>query len=132
MTDKTYDDGMAVRREVLGPEHVERATANADALTAEFQEFITRYCWGEIWTRDGLPRKTRSLINLAMLVALNRPDEYKLHVRAAIRNGVTVDEIKEVLMQTAIYAGVPAAHSAFKWAREVLEEMGVAIEDSGS
>lgn len=132
MTDKTYDDGMAVRREVLGPEHVDRATANADALTSEFQEFITRYCWGEIWTREGLPRKTRSLINLAMLVALNRPDEYKLHVRAAIRNGVTVDEIKEVLMQTAIYAGVPAAHSAFKWAREVLDEMGVEIKDDES
>ena len=100
-------------------------------LPAEFQEFITRYCWGEIWTRDGLPRKTRSLINLAMLAALNRPDEYRIHVRAAIRNGVSVDEIREVLMQTAVYAGVPAAHSAFKWAREVLDEVGLEIQDAG-
>ncbi len=125
MGSEMYDKGMTVRREVLGAEHVDRSTAAADNLTAEFQSFITEYCWGEIWTREGLDRKTRSLINLAMLASLNRPDEFKLHVRAAINNGVTVDEMKEVLMQTAIYAGVPAAHSAFKWAREVLEGMEV-------
>lgn len=127
MTKDLYEAGMKVRREVLSPEHVERSTKNADSLTREFQEFITRYAWGEIWTREGLDRKSRSLINLAMLTALNRPDEFKLHVKAAIRNGVTPDEIKEVLLQTAIYAGVPAAHSAFKWAREVLTEMGVEL-----
>jgi 4-carboxymuconolactone decarboxylase len=127
MTRDLYEAGMKVRREVLSPEHVERSTKNADSFTAEFQEFITRYAWGEIWTREGLDRKSRSLINLAMLTALNRPDEFKLHVKAAIRNGVTPDEIKEVLLQTAIYAGVPAAHSAFKWARDVLTEMGVEL-----
>jgi 3-oxoadipate enol-lactonase/4-carboxymuconolactone decarboxylase len=127
MTKDTYDAGMKVRREVLSPEHVERSTQNADSFTREFQEFFTRYAWGEIWTRDGLDRKSRSLINLAMLTALNRPDEFRLHVKAAIRNGVTPDEIKEVLLQTAVYAGVPAAHSAFKWAREVLTEMGVEL-----
>jgi 4-carboxymuconolactone decarboxylase len=127
MTKDTYDAGMKVRREVLSPEHVERSTSNADNFTREFQEFITRYCWGEVWTRDGLDRKSRSLINLAMLTALNRPDEFKLHVMGAIRNGVTPDEIKEVLIQTSIYAGVPAAHSAFKWAREVLVELGIEL-----
>ncbi len=125
MTSDTYDKGMAVRREVLGSDHVDRSTAAADNLTSDFQAFITEYCWGEIWTREGLDRKTRSLVNLAMLASLNRPDEFKLHVRAAVNNGVTVDEMKEVLMQTSIYAGVPAAHSAFKWTREVLEGMGV-------
>lgn len=127
MTKDLYEAGMKVRREVLGPEHVERATKTADSFTVEFQEFITRYAWGEIWTREGLDRKSRSLINLAMLTALNRPDEFKLHVKAAIRNGVTPDEIKEVLMQVAIYAGVPAANSAFKEAREVLTDMGVEL-----
>jgi 4-carboxymuconolactone decarboxylase len=127
MTKDTYDAGMKVRREVLSPEHVERSTAGADSFTREFQEFITSYCWGEVWTREGLDRKSRSLINLAMLTALNRPDEFKLHVKGAIRNGVTPDEIKEVLIQTSIYAGVPAAHSAFKWAREVLVELGIEL-----
>lgn len=127
MTKDTYEAGMKVRREVLSPEHVERSTRNADSFTREFQEFITSYCWGEVWTRDGLDRKSRSLINLAMLTALNRPDEFKLHVKGAIRNGVTPDEIKEVLIQTSIYAGVPAAHSAFKWAREVLVELGIEL-----
>jgi len=124
MTDNMYEAGMAVRRDVLSPEHVERSTANADDFTRDFQEFITSYCWGEIWTREGLDRKSRSLINLAMLSALGRTDEFRLHVKGAIRNGVTVDEMKEVLMQVAIYAGVPASHSAFKHAREVLKEMG--------
>lgn len=124
MSNSAYDAGMAVRRDVLSPEHVERSMANADDFTRDFQEFITTYCWGEVWTREGLDRKSRSLINLAMLSALGRADEFKLHVKGAIRNGVSVDEIKEVLMQMAIYAGVPAAHTAFKQAREVLKEMG--------
>ena len=128
MSSDTYEAGMGVRRAVLGDEHVDRATAAADSLTEEFQEFITRYCWGEIWTRDGLDRKTRSLINLSMLAAINRPDEFKLHVKAAVHNGVTIAEMKEALMQTAIYAGVPAANSAFHWAREVLDGMGIKID----
>ena len=108
-----HDKGMTVRRAVLGDAHVDRAIARKNPLTAEFQELITRYAWGEVWTRPGLPRHTRSLLTIAMMVALNRPDEFKLHVRAAFNNGVSRDEIKEVLLQCAIYCGVPAANSAF-------------------
>jgi 4-carboxymuconolactone decarboxylase len=118
-----HDKGMAVRRAVLGDAHVDRATARKSALTAEFQELITRYAWGEVWTRPGLPRHTRSLLTIAMMVALNRPDEFKLHVRAAFNNGVTRDEIKEVLLQCAIYCGVPAANSSFHMAEEVFAAM---------
>jgi len=118
-----HDQGMSVRRAVLGDAHVDRATARKNALTAEFQELITRYAWGEVWTRPGLPRHTRSLLTVAMMVALNRIDEFKLHVRAAFNNGVTRDEIKEVLLQCAIYCGVPAANSAFHWAEEVFAQM---------
>ena len=118
-----HDKGMAVRRAVLGDAHVDRATARKSALTAEFQELITRYAWGEVWTRPGLPRHTRSLLTIAMMVALNRPDEFKLHVRAAFNNGVTKEEIKEVLLQCAIYCGVPAANSAFHMAEEVFTQM---------
>jgi 4-carboxymuconolactone decarboxylase len=118
-----HDKGMTVRRAVLGDAHVDRAMARKNPLTAEFQELITRYAWGEIWTRPGLPRHTRSLITIAMMVALNRTDEYKLHVRAAFNNGVTKDEIKEVLMQCAIYCGVPAANSAFHMAEDVFAQM---------
>src|SRR5262252_1816796 len=108
-----YTAGIQVRRAVLGDAHVERALAAATPFTEEFQELITRYAWGEIWARPGLPRHTRSLLTLAMLVALNRPDELRLHVRAAFANGVTRDDIKEVLLQAAIYCGVPAANSSF-------------------
>ena len=118
-----HDKGMTVRRAVLGDAHVDRATARKSALTAEFQELITRYAWGEIWTRPGLPRHTRSLLTVAMMVALNRPDEFKLHVRAAFNNGVSRDEIKEVLLQCAIYCGVPAANSAFHMAEEVFAQI---------
>ena len=118
-----HDKGMTVRRAVLGDAHVDRATARKNALTSEFQDLITRYAWGEIWTRPGLPRHTRSLLTIAMMVALNRIDEFKLHVRAAFNNGVTRDEIKEVLLQCAIYCGVPAANSAFHWAEEVFAQM---------
>ena len=121
--DNTFDQGLAIRKEVLGAEHVERALAGADAFSRPYQELITEYCWGAVWGRPGLSRKTRSLLNLAMLTALGREDEFKLHVRAAFRNGVTREEICEVLLQTAIYCGVPAANSAFKQAREVFAQM---------
>src|SRR6202162_2082750 len=114
--------GMRVRRSVLGDEHVKRAEAAKDDFDADFQDLITRYAWGEIWTRPGLPRHTRSLITVAMMVALNRPDEFRLHVRAAFNNGVTRDQIKEVLLQSAIYCGVPAANNAFHLAEEVFAQ----------
>jgi len=121
-----YDKGMAVRREVLGDTHVDRTLKNKTAFNGEFQDLITRYAWGEIWTRAGLSRHTRSLATLAMLVALNRADELRLHLRASVNNGVTRDEIKELLMQCAIYCGVPAANSAFHLAQEVFAEMDAA------
>ena len=117
-----YEKGLEVRSAVLGKEYVQKAIAKKDAFNSEFQELITRYAWGEIWTRPGLPRHTRSLLVIAMTAALNREAEFRLHVRAAASNGVTPDEIKEVLMQAAIYCGVPAANSAFHWAQEVLAE----------
>jgi 4-carboxymuconolactone decarboxylase len=118
-----HDQGMTVRRAVLGDAHVDRTQTRKSTFNAEFQDLITRYAWGEIWTRPGLPRHTRSLITIAMMVALNRTDEFKLHVRAAFNNGVTEDEIKEVLLQCAIYCGVPAANSAFHMAEEVFAQM---------
>jgi 3-oxoadipate enol-lactonase / 4-carboxymuconolactone decarboxylase len=122
MSDQQLERGMAVRREVLGDEHVDRALDRTTSLTADFQDLITRYAWGEIWTRPGLDRRTRSCITVAMLVALDRPEELAMHLRAALRNGVTRDELGEVLLQTAIYCGVPAANSAFKLAQDVLEK----------
>jgi 4-carboxymuconolactone decarboxylase len=118
----TYDDGMRIRREVLGDEHVDRALEGASDFTRDFQDLITRYAWGEIWARPGLDRRTRSCITLTALVALGRDEELALHVRAARRNGLTVDEINEVLLHSTIYCGVPAANSAFAIARRVLEE----------
>jgi 4-carboxymuconolactone decarboxylase len=118
-----YEAGMQVRRAVLGDAHVDRAQANRTPLTADFQDLITRYAWGEIWTRPGLPRHTRSLMTICMMVALNREEELKLHLRAASNNGVTRDEIKEALLQTAIYCGVPAANSAFALAQKVFAEI---------
>jgi 4-carboxymuconolactone decarboxylase len=117
----TYDDGMEVRREVLGDEHVDRATAGMSELTEDFQRLITEYAWGSIWTRPGLDRRTRSLITITALVARGHHEELAMHLRAALRNGVTVDEIKETLMQSAIYCGVPDANSAFRVAQQVLE-----------
>ena len=117
-----YDDGMAVRREVLGDEHVDRATAGATDLTRDFQELITDYAWGAIWTRPGLDRRSRSLITLTALVARGHHEELAMHLRAALRNGLSVDEIKETLLQTAIYCGVPDANTAFRIAQQVLEE----------
>ncbi len=121
-TDEAFERGMAVRREVLGDEHVDRATASATDLTRDFQDLLTRYAWGEIWTRPGLDRRTRSCITIAMLVACNRTEELALHLRAAVRNGVGRAEIAEVLLQSAIYCGFPAANSAFAVAQRVLEE----------
>jgi len=115
------DDGMTVRREVLGDEHVDRATAGATDFTAEFQDFITRYAWGEIWSRPGLDRRTRSCITITALVATGRERELAMHIRAALRYGVTVDEIKEVLLQCAVYCGVPAANGAFAIAQRMLD-----------
>jgi 4-carboxymuconolactone decarboxylase len=118
-----YENGLAVRRAVLGDAHVDRSLAKRNDFTEEFQALITRYAWGEIWTRPGLPRHTRSLLTVGLMVALNRPDEFRLHVRAAFNNGVTRDEIREVLLHCAIYAGVPAANSAFQMAEEVFAQM---------
>jgi 4-carboxymuconolactone decarboxylase len=118
----TYDDGMRVRREVLGDEHVDGAIAGTTEFTREFQELITRYAWGEIWARPGLDRRTRSAITLTALTALGHHHELAMHVRAALRNGLTADEIKEVLLQSAIYCGVPAANRAFTIAQDILAE----------
>jgi 4-carboxymuconolactone decarboxylase len=120
----THDRGMEVRRAVLGDEHVDRAAARVTDFTADFQDLITRYAWGEIWTRPGLDRRTRSCITLTALVAGGHDQELAMHVRAALRNGLTPEEIKEVLLQTAIYCGVPAANSAFAIAQDVLLEEG--------
>jgi 3-oxoadipate enol-lactonase/4-carboxymuconolactone decarboxylase len=119
------DAGMRVRREVLGDAHVDRATAAATSFTAEFQDFITRYAWGEIWTRPGLDRRSRSMITLTALVAGGHWGELAMHVRAALRNGLTVDELREVLLQTAIYCSVPSANHAFAIAQDVLREEGL-------
>jgi 4-carboxymuconolactone decarboxylase len=118
-----YKQGMEVRRAVLGDAHVDRALKKQNAFNEEFQNLVTRHAWGEMWTRPGLPRRTRSLITLAMLVALNREEELRLHLRGAMRNGVTRDEIKEVLLHAAVYCGVPAANSAFRSAAELLAEI---------
>lgn len=115
--------GMAVRRAVLGNAHVDRAESRKTPFNSEFQDLITRYAWGEIWTRPGLDRKTRSCMTLSMMIALNRPDEFRLHVRAAVNNGLGRDEIKEVILQAAIYCGVPAANAAFHLAEEVFREI---------
>ncbi|MDQ3602636.1 MAG: 4-carboxymuconolactone decarboxylase [Actinomycetota bacterium] len=121
--DSTYDRGMRVRREVLGDEHVDGAIERTTEFTADFQDFITRYAWGEIWARPGLDRRTRSCITLTALVALGRLDELEIHVRAAVRNGLTPEEIGEIFLQSAVYCGVPAANSAFAVARRVLFDL---------
>jgi 4-carboxymuconolactone decarboxylase len=120
-----YEAGMKVRREVLGDAHVDRSLEHLTPFNGEFQEMITRHAWGDIWTRPGLPRHTRSLITIAMLIGMNREGELRLHLKAAKNNGVTRDEIKEVLMQSAIYCGIPAANATFHLAEEVWDEVGV-------
>lgn len=124
MSDEVFDAGMKVRREVLGDAHVDRAGANATEFTQKFQDYITRSAWGSIWTREGLDRRTRSCITLAVLTALHCENEIPMHVRAAITNGLTPDEIGEVLLHTSVYAGVPAANAAFALAQKTLAEMG--------
>ncbi len=120
---KRYDQGLKTRREVLGDAHVDRSLKNRTKFNEPFQDLITRYAWGEIWSRPGLPRKTRSLLTLSLLVALNRNEEFRLHLKAALSIGVTRDEIQEVLLQSAIYCGVPAANSAFHTAEEVFDQL---------
>lgn len=118
-----FEKGLEIRKSVLGAEYVENSINNATDFNMPMQELVTEYCWGEIWGRPGLERKTRSIINLAMITALNRPHELKLHVRGAINNGLTRDEIQEIFLQTAIYCGVPAAIDSFRSAKEVFDEM---------
>lgn len=125
MSEDLYQKGLGVRRAVLGDAYVDAAINSADAFNRDFQELVTTYCWGAVWGRDGLDLRTRSMLNLAMLTALGKPHELRLHVRGAITNGVTPQEISEVLMQAAIYCGVPAAVDAFRNAREELKAMGV-------
>jgi 4-carboxymuconolactone decarboxylase len=124
MSDARYEDGMKVRREVLGAAHVDRAGERTTAFTAPFQRFITEMAWGSVWTRDGIDRRMRSAVTLACLTALGRENEIEMHVRAALRNGLTADEIGEILLHTAVYAGVPAANSAFAIAQRVIDGSG--------
>lgn len=123
MNKEKFDQGLKVRKSVLGSDYVDKSIENATDFNMPMQELATEYCWGEIWTRPGLDKKTRSMLNLAMITALNRPHELKLHIRGAIRNGLTKDGIKEVFLQTAIYCGVPAAIDSFRNAQEVFNDM---------
>ena len=122
MNDEMFEKGLKIRKEVLGSEYVEKSLANADDFTSPMQRLVSEYCWGAVWGREELPKKTRSMLNVAMLAVLNRPNEFKLHIRGALRNGVTKEEIREILLQVAIYAGVPAAIDSFKNAKEILEK----------
>ena len=125
MNRDAFEKGLKTRREVLGAEYVDQAIRNADDFNLPLQELVTEYCWNEIWNRPGLDRKTRSIVNLAMLTALNRPHELKLHVKGAINNGLSKDEIAEIFLQSAIYCGVPAAIDSFRNAKDVFKEMGL-------
>lgn len=122
-----YEKGMRIRRAVLGDEHVDRSLANATAFSDTFQDLTTRYAWGEVWSRPQLSKHSRSLVTVGMLIALNRKTEFQLHVKAALNNGVTIEEIKEVVLQSAVYCGLPAAHSAFHDAQEVFEELNLEV-----
>ncbi|MBS1878282.1 MAG: carboxymuconolactone decarboxylase family protein [Actinobacteria bacterium] len=123
MNDELYERGLSIRREVVGAEYVDRSLANADEFSADFQRLVTEYCWGAGWGREGLTRRDRSLLNLVMLGCLNRSAEFKLHLRGALRNGCSKEEIREALMQLAIYAGIPAGVEAFRLAREVFQSV---------
>jgi 4-carboxymuconolactone decarboxylase len=127
VTEDLDDTGMTTRRQVLGDDHVDRAVAGTTPFTAPFQELISRYAWGAVWARPGLDRRTRSCVTLALLAALRCEDELAMHVRAALRNGVAAEEIAEVLLHTAVYAGVPAANSAFAIAQRTLADQGIAL-----
>lgn len=121
---ESYEEGLAIRRAVLGDEYVDRSLAAASPFSKPIQDLVTEYCWGGVWARDGLPRKSRSLLNIAILTVLNRGHELRVHVRGALRNGATIEEIQEVLLQTAIYVGVPAALESFRIAGEVINDEG--------
>jgi 4-carboxymuconolactone decarboxylase len=123
MSKEVFDRGLEIRKSVLGNEYVEKSFASADDFNRPMQELVTEYCWGAIWGREGLPKKTRSIINLAMISALNRPHELKIHVKGALKNGVTKEEIREVFLQVAIYCGVPAGVDSFRIAREAFAEI---------
>jgi len=123
MSSELFEKGLKVRREVLGAEHVDASMSQADDFSRPLQELVTEYCWGNVWSRPGLDRKTRSLLNLAMLTALNRPHEVKLHVRGALNNGCSKNDIMEVLLQTAVYCGVPAAMDSLRGAKEIFQEV---------
>jgi 4-carboxymuconolactone decarboxylase len=125
MNKELFDAGLLTRREVLGDAYVDNSLRNADDFTMPMQEMVTQYCWGDVWNRPGLDRRSRSLLNLGMLTALNRPHELKIHIRGALNNGLTKDEIREVFLQAAIYCGVPAAIDSFRSAKEVFKEMGI-------
>lgn len=125
MDREMFEKGLAIRRAVLGAEYVDKAIASADDFNRPMQELTTQYCWGEVWGRPGLDRRTRSMINLAMISALNRPHELKIHVKGAIANGLTKDDIREVLLQVAIYCGVPAGVDGFRTAQEAFKELGI-------
>tara|TARA_B100000029_G_scaffold511311_1_gene605007 strand:+ start:997 stop:1392 length:396 start_codon:yes stop_codon:yes gene_type:complete len=131
MSKELYKRGLEIRRRVLGDEYVDRALANVDAFNSEFQELVSEYCWGKVWGRSALSDQQRSLNNLSMMAALNRPHEFKIHMRGAIRNGCSLDEIRDTLLQVAIYCGIPAGVEAFRLAREVLEAEGIQPEPEG-
>jgi len=124
---QSYEQGLGIRKEVLGAEHVEKSLSKVTEFSRPIQELVTEYCWGEVWSRDGIDRKTRSLVNLAMLTALGRNHELAVHVKGAITNGVSVTQIQEVLLQTAIYVGVPASLEAFRVAEKTLVELGIDV-----
>lgn len=132
MSKERYDIGLKVRKEVLGDEYVDRALASVDDFNRDFQSFVTEYCWGGTWGRGVLDKKQRSILNLGMLSALNRPHEFKMHMRGALTNGLSLDEIQEVLLQIAVYCGIPAGVEAFRLAREVFEEKGIKIGGGGA
>ena len=123
MDKKTYERGLEIRKSVLGAEFVEKSISNADDFNLPMQELVTEYCWGAVWGREELPKKTRSMLNLAMISALNRPHELKMHIKGALRNGVSKEEIREVFLQVAIYCGVPAAVDSFRIAKQAFEEL---------
>lgn len=125
MNPELFDQGLQTRRAVLGADYVDHAISSADDFNRPLQEMVTQYCWGDVWNRPGLDRRTRSMLNLAMLTALNRPHELKLHIKGALNNGVTKEEMREIFLQAGVYCGVPAAVDSFRTAREVFKELGV-------
>ena len=129
MASEQYEIGLKIRKEVLGADYVEQALGQADSFNQEFQDMVTEYCWGGTWGRGVLSKKQRSMLNLCMLSALNRPQEFKIHFRGALKNGCQLDELKEALLQVAVYCGIPAGVEAFRLARQVLEEEGIQVQD---